>query len=237
MPMAVFLLGMLSSSLLIWINAMNERQDENFIFADMVMDVQLRATISHLWLEESLSGETGIDMDMVWAGFDQSISLADALLYGGESEHGMRVEPIGDPGLRLQVQTVQSLMKKFRDLAVERYQDPTISGVGTVQDEAFDDLFREILAVAGALEGDAEKKQATIKAQSRRLFMGILLVWATITMAATVGIWNREAKKNLAERALQDAYSELERRVENRTAELSAANKHLKWEIGERRRA
>jgi signal transduction histidine kinase/ActR/RegA family two-component response regulator len=50
------------------------------------------------------------------------------------------------------------------------------------------------------------------------------------------GMWSH-VQRNLAREALQKAYDQLERKVEERTAQLAASNATLQKEIGERRRA
>jgi signal transduction histidine kinase/ActR/RegA family two-component response regulator len=50
------------------------------------------------------------------------------------------------------------------------------------------------------------------------------------------GMW-RHVQRNLAKEALQKAHDQLERQVEQRTAQLATANEALQKEIGERRRA
>ncbi len=50
------------------------------------------------------------------------------------------------------------------------------------------------------------------------------------------GMWSH-VQRNLAREALQKAYDQLERKVEERTAQLAASNAALQKEIGERRRA
>jgi signal transduction histidine kinase/ActR/RegA family two-component response regulator len=50
------------------------------------------------------------------------------------------------------------------------------------------------------------------------------------------GMWSH-VRRNLAREALKKAYDQLERKVEERTAQLAASNAALQQEIGERRRA
>jgi signal transduction histidine kinase/PAS domain-containing protein len=237
MPIAFLLMGLLSATLLIWINEINERQDNNFIFADVIVDIQLKAATSHLWLEEVISGETTLDAQRVWNDMDDALSLAEALLKGGKSDNGLAVLPIENPDMRSRMEDIKSLLISFEELAVERHRDPQLGAIGTEMDERFDTLFEKLLHEAKELETVIENKQVKNHIESKRLFVGILLVWTSIVVVAARMLWSREAKKRLAEDALRKAKEDLEMRVEERTLELLTANSHLQSEVAERKRA
>jgi PAS domain S-box-containing protein len=81
--------------------------------------------------------------------------------------------------------------------------------------------------------------------------LSILLIWTSIVVLGTIGIWNRESRRRAAEEALQKSHDqlgdwaeELKRReehleelVEERTAELRVLNRSLQQEIMERKEA
>ncbi len=237
MTVPVLSIGILSIVLLLWVNRINQDQNENFIFADVVMDIRVRTATFHLWLEEILVGETAHDPMEVWADIEQAISLTKALLHGGDSDHGIKIEPIADPSLRTRVETLKKTLEEFRATALERWINPDISGIGSAMDERFDLMFRNIMNETQLLENTAEKNQVKSKQRTERLFAGIIFIWGVIVSVATMAIRNRELKRREAEEALQLAKDELEQRVRERTAELREANRTLLDEISERRRA
>ena len=111
--------------------------------------------------------------------------------------------------------------------------------------------FKKILKEAEALEVILEKKQDLSQARADRLCLSIFLAWIFIILCATAGLWNREARRKAAEEALEKTNSELQSRseelrnhqkrltelVEERTAELTGANRNLQQEIIERAEA
>jgi PAS domain S-box-containing protein len=78
----------------------------------------------------------------------------------------------------------------------------------------------QIVAVAGVGNKDADYDESDVR-QLKLLMQGM---WRLI-------------RRRQAEQALQEAHDELERRVQERTAELASANQELKREIAERMRA
>jgi len=84
-----------------------------------------------------------------------------------------------------------------------------------------------------------ESKEITEKSPVRLNEYQVTLDILTIKgdESATIVILNNVTERKRAEKAIRSAHNELERRVEERTEQLSDANEQLRDEIGERKRA
>jgi signal transduction histidine kinase len=249
MPTAVFLMGMFSIMLLLWVNRISESQRVNSLILDAVMDIQIHVATGHLWLEETVSGDDSHKEAL--SELDQAINLAVVAVNGGKSEHGFIPEPLKAPKLRAQAEAIRSMIVKFRKLALERLQNPEKGGVGSLLDQQFDAAFKEILKKAGALEDLIEESSTRYREQSARIVLHILSVWTIIVIVTTAGLRSRERRRKTAEEALLKANGQLlsqaeeltehrerlSERVDMRTAELTSANELLQVEITERKRS
>ena len=245
LPVVVFILGVVSSGLLIWSMRINERQRMNFALADAIMDMQFQIVSSHLWFEEIINGDTAENIDGVWASIDHGLHLARAILKGGPTEHGFVLEPLESESLRTDADEIISLAARFKAITRQRYENIPSSGIGSELDTQLDAIYRSFTQKAGALEEFVEKDHARNQIKSRQLLIGILVGWSLIVLAATAGLWSRERRRVAAELALLVAHERLQlqakeleehrahliERVEERTAELTASNKELQREI------
>jgi len=244
MPVALFILGMISIAILVWIDKLSEKQRRDFSIANALMSVQIKAAASHLWLEEILSGDTHEDIGAVWKDIDSATNLAEGVLNGGQANLGLTLEPLKDSRLRSQAEEIESLLVKFKWIAVERYRQPNMSGIGSPLDDQFDKLFIQILQRASILEDLFEKDHIASHAKRKHLFLCILFAWASVVVVATLALWTREMRRKAAEEALETSNEQLSRHeshllelVDERTAELMRANKELRQKIVECQRA
>ncbi|MCM2359886.1 MAG: PAS domain-containing protein, partial [Geobacteraceae bacterium] len=236
MPVVVFLLGLLSVTLLVLMNDINERQRTNFAFSDALMDLQIKTATAHLWLEEAVTEDLKSNAGKARANLAEAVRLSQAILHGGESEYGLEMRPLRDPALVAQAEKVVELLSEFGTIAELRLSRPKAAGPGSELDVRFDRVFAEIQETASALEHGAEISQVSDYDKTTRLFLVILFTWSLIVVAATVGLWTRESRRKRAEDALQNAKDELESRVAQRTAELTDTNRALRQEIAGRNR-
>ncbi len=244
------ILSLLSIGMLFWTYQISERQRADFEFCDTLMDIQIHSLSSHLWLEEVMSGRNK-DIQKITDDLNLAISLAEASLKGGKSEHGQPLEPIQDSRLRKAIAEIESLLRESKEITLQRLQDPGAGGADSVLDQRLDAILIVIQRKANELEIGLEKNLIKAQAQRKSLFLGILLTWIFIVFLATLGIWNREVRRKAAEEALQKANGQLRDRaeelrkhevhlaelVEERTAALRASNRSLQQEINERKEA
>ena len=251
MPMGVLVLGMSSIAMLIWIDRINEKQRRNFDLCDATMDIQIKTAVSHLWLHEAIAGDDTVDVEKVKENLDMAMSLAEAILKGGKSEHGLPLQSVKDPKLRKRVEEIKSLLIKFETIVLENIQDPKSIRIGSALDRDLDDIFGEIQAKANALEIIVERDQLRDRGEWKRLNVGVLLAWAGVLFISISYLWAHEVRRRTAEEALQKANEQLQSQaeelrkyqdhltdlVEGRTAELAFAVRTLEGEIAERKQA
>jgi PAS domain S-box-containing protein len=251
MPIAVFVLGMLSITMLLLNNRIGARQRANADLCDALMDIQKKTATSHLWLEEGITGDTTVDLQRVKDDIDFAIKLADAALYGGECEHGRRLKPMKDSKRRKEMENIKSLLTEYKTVSLQRIENAAEAGIGSRLDQRFDDIYEEIERQASSFEEVLELDLTQTRIKSTRLFWSFFAAWTVIVIGASAGLWNREVKRRSAEillektnEQLQSQARELERYkdgledlVEKRTMELVTSNWHLQEEVKERKEA
>jgi len=77
LPLALLILGFLAVAMSIGTSRISGKQLENFGIADALMDIQILTTTSHLWLEESLDGDTNTDIGQILDDINLAIQLAE----------------------------------------------------------------------------------------------------------------------------------------------------------------
>jgi signal transduction histidine kinase len=250
MPATVLLIGTLSIALLIWVDRMGVRLNNDHVTVGAVMDMQIHTATGHLWLEEVIHGNPQADAEDVINDFDRAIDLVDVGLEGGESEHGRILGPLRDPDIRARVAALKPMLESLRTIGLARMREPEKSGIDSDINQVFDSLFLDILGNARDVEDLIKKQQVRNQETSGRLFIGVTATWAFIVAIGTVGLWRRGRLWNLAEKERQRANEQLlsqateltEHRehladlVAKRTAELRTANELLRSEIAERER-
>ncbi len=247
-PTLVLLLGMLSVALLIWTHEITETQRENFALVDALEHIQKRTFMFHLRLEEAISGDTKVAMDSLWGEIDDAMRVADAILNGGEVVMGLTIQRLPNPHQRAAVAEIAVALNNFKSVALQRYQRTQFGEIHSEVEQHFHDAFQEAWNKTGRFETEAEMDYVAAHASSRRLFWAILLVWTSVVVGSTVGLWSRERRRRWAETELRTANERLESQaeelrrnreqlqdlVEERTGELTTANRELRREIDER---
>ncbi len=248
MPIYVFAIGMFSIVMLMWADHLNQKQQRDFDLSDALMDIQIRVATSHFRVEEAISGDEEVDIQEVNDRIDSAMSLVDATLNGGKSEHDQILQPLKDSKLLTRVEDIKSLITRYKTLILQRIQNPDAFRIGSTPYQDFHAVFAGIQSRARALEMILEKDQIRARTQSRRLFMGILLSWASIVVVAGIGFWSQEVKRRAAEMMLEKVNEKLqsqagelekfkvnlEELVEKRTMDLVTSNWQLEEEIRER---
>lgn len=251
--MTIFVIGILSIALLFAIYRIRVYQHVNTILNNAILHVEVNTAIFHMQIEEFISGDTTVNIQDAIAQLDKTIKLAEAISSGApiESEQESVSGMVKMLGLQVRAEEIKSLLTAFKNMALWRLQNMPERGPGSDADQQFDTLFNELLEKAAAIEHICKTNRDEYLLKSQRLVHGIYLLWAFIIVSATAIIWRIEVQRNRAEETLQETNSlllsqavelaahreNLAGLVEQRTAELTIANKQLRFEIAERLQA
>lgn len=250
LPLVILALGLLTTAMFIGVVMINDRQLINFGTANILMNIQVLTTSSHLWLEESLGGDTKVDIEDVRAELNLAITLGEALLKGGKSELGLDVYPLKNQQFRNRVERINTLLDLYKTGVQKKSQQDSIGFLDSAQDDDFDTMYRRIQRETLNLEKIIEKNQLAIQNRSRQLITGIFISWALILCAATLGLWRHASRRQAMEESLKNANSQLNVKTEElrqhqkhlmelvdvRTIALSSRNQQLLQEITERKK-
>jgi signal transduction histidine kinase len=214
MPGAILALGIVS--VVLWIGT--DMLRTQLIAVDTALiraasEIQVDTAMSHLWLEEYLSGDVTGNLEEIWRNLDRAEELARAMLEGGRPGFASRhLQPLADPGLRQQAARLRSRIGELRASAHRRLEGVARGenvGVGSAADADFDRLFFQLYTEARALEQAIDVRMARDEGRSR-LLLGVLLVgWITLIAVAAGGMWSRERHRRRAEEALRHSEAQL----------------------------
>jgi signal transduction histidine kinase len=214
MPGAILALGLVSVVLWVGTDALRTQ----LIAVDTALiraasEIQVDTAMSHLWLEEYLSGDVTGNLEEIWRNLDRAEELARAMLEGGRPGFASRhLKPLEDPDLRRRAARLRGRIGELRASAHRRLAGLARGenvGVGSAADADFDHLFFQLYGEARGLEQAIDVQMARDEGRSR-LLLGVLLVgWITLIAVAAGGMWTRERQRRRAEEALRHSEAQL----------------------------
>lgn len=148
----VGLIGLLVTAILVYSTVTGIRMASKYaMLADAAVEIQLRAAMAHVWIEEIVSGDTEEDVSVVHEHLDAAQAHARAMLDGGTCE-GQTVTPLENPPLRKEIEGVLVKLQRFRGVAEERLERPFQAAAGSAIDQEFDAVFLDFLDRAQYVE-------------------------------------------------------------------------------------
>lgn len=124
---------------------------------DAAMEIKLEATTAHLWFEEIISGDRYEDIEAVHKHITQAQWYATAMLEGGKNPEGTFVA-LKDPVLRSEIEKIFEKIAIFRKITEQRYESGQESGIGSLNDQRYDAIFRDFINQADRVESTLQAK-------------------------------------------------------------------------------
>jgi diguanylate cyclase (GGDEF)-like protein/PAS domain S-box-containing protein len=169
--------------------------------AGVTQDIELHLSLSHLWLEEALAGDEGVDVDdQIYGRIDTASALCQAMVDGGPSQFGW-IDPVSGDGSRARLTQLCHGIEDFRHLAASRLAAGADSGAGSSDDHAYDSAFDGLLALADADIATMERKIGRDRDQVNRLSVATVLLLTGLFAAVIVLI---RRKRRVSEARAQE---------------------------------
>ncbi|MBI5440571.1 MAG: sensor histidine kinase [Deltaproteobacteria bacterium] len=224
--------------------------------AEATMEIKMRGANAHLLMEEWLFGDPEVELSEVWAEMDKADSYARAMLEPDPG--GGRLIPLRDGDMRRKIAGVREKLADFRAVAVQRFAASETSSAGSEIDQRLDRIFQAYIEGATEVGETLKRVMGRDLRHFRAVQTGLIAACVLLSLFLAAVSYRYEARRardflalrslteNLeqeiaerlhAEQGLREAQEHLEKRVEERTAELSASNELLGREIAERRLA
>jgi signal transduction histidine kinase len=189
-------------------------------------EVRISLTRAHLWLEESITGDSPVSTEKTWADMDHADSLLTALERGGVMNEGLSLPKLPEKYLA-RVSRIRSSVKELRQMAEDRLAGGNARGPGSEADRVFDDTFYQLLQSIGDVEHQYYSRLLAEERLFSRINIGVLLLSFSVSVLV-VGLAARSFKARAS--AIEQVESlnlDLETQVEQRTAQLNAINREL----------
>ena len=161
----------------------------------------------HLWVEEYVTGDTGV------ADEARRHQAESRLIGAGLLGRGRLEDDDGDAGrANALVARIEPRVERFARLSSQRlagYDEGADVGVGSAVDVAYDAVFYDLSSDLRLLNSEMSQRLNAAHQQSRNLFRIILLVWSAIVGVAVAAVWTRENRHRIAEAALRRSEAQL----------------------------
>ncbi|MBI5442646.1 MAG: hypothetical protein HY900_15710 [Deltaproteobacteria bacterium] len=189
-------------------------------------EIKAQGTLSHLWLEEVLSGDPHQRVSDVWAPLarvDQEITF----LREDARRSGSSILDVGGRPAREKLRTLRARLAEVREVTSARLAHPEASGPGSEIESRYDEVFSGFLDAAQDFEASVHESIRRDLASFRRAQL-LLVTGGLLVLALGVLVFQRFERERVRHvREIEAAKGELERRVEQRTRALRTVNRSL----------
>ena len=135
-----------------WLNQWASREAAELI--PLGHSVGLKVYAAHLWVEEALGGDSGIDLSrQVFGNLDGAIRLIDTALRGTGG-----AQRIGDLALRRHLEDLKRRIVDLRGQTERRLAAPLRGGIGSAMDSDFDRSFAQIVELNDRVSIELESR-------------------------------------------------------------------------------
>ena len=148
-------------------------------------ELKFEATQAHLWFEEIVSGDNNENIELVWEHLELADWYAQAMLEGGLKDDYIIVA-LTDDVLRKQILRVRYNLTRFRHIAEHRYQMQVDSGVGTVLDQEFDQVFKLFILDSNRVERSLHNLIQEELAEFRKTGLVLIVTSALLAFILTI---------------------------------------------------
>lgn len=221
LPLGVLVAGVLVLALLLGARSLHLRtQAEDAAWVQAVGTIEADVAISHLWLEEYVSGDE-VDLDEIEFRLNRAQRLVDELLEesDGTVRSALHQEPLWqETGLQATVlkesQRLRHSLDQFRQIAEDRrlgFERGLPVGVGSSFDVRYDAVFGRVLGHVEVLKATLRASREENRRRERRGTAVLIACWLGLIAVASAGLWRYEDRKRQAEAALDEHRRQLQR--------------------------
>ena len=197
LPLGVLVAGVLVLGLLLgarWLHLRTEVADAAWVEA--VGTVEADVAISHLWLEEYVSGDE-VDLEEIAQRLDRAERRVDGLL-ADESVNAT---------LRQEVLRLDASLDQFRQIAEDRLlglERGLPVGIGSSFDVEYDAVFDRLLGHVLVLKAVLVESREDNRRREARGALAFGAAWVALIAIASAGLWRYGERRRLAEQALEE---------------------------------
>ena len=235
---SVVAVGLLSLGLIVWSDSLWRASFRRTVpLLDNLMQTRDSLADGYVWLEELLRGNRTVEPETVSDAYNQAVAALDDSLAGRSAIPNLSGTSPVTPALVGELKKYGQLSRRARDIATERWTGAARGERAEVPDVQLLSAFHGLSLVARATTARVHDEIVGVIAAQTRLRDLTLVLWSSLLVGVSWGLFTAGRRRALAEDALRQAHVELEQKVEERTAELRSANGRLHAEIQERGRA
>lgn len=205
-------------------NSWVEFTNNNKLHIDNISRVQINVTNAHLWFEESISGDTSIELNTdFWDKLTAAEVLLNQLSEGGTNGQGTSIVPVLKTSTRDEIKNALSSLILFKEVAQQRLDGIASGGVGSELDQQFDGIYEKLISSARNINDELnESLILDIERQNYQYYV-ISIIWLLIISFFVYRFEQSRKLQSTLESLLIDEKNNLESRVKERTLELSIA--------------
>ncbi|MEW6991345.1 response regulator [Colwelliaceae bacterium 6441] len=218
-------LGILSLLILFYThNSWVAFTNNNKLHIDNISRVQINVTNAHLWFEESISGDTSIDLNTdFWDKLTAAEVLLKQLSEGGTSGQGTSIMPVSKNSTIDEIKKALSSLTLFKEVAQQRLDNNASGGVGSQLDQQFDGIYEKVISSARNINDELnESLNIDIGKQNFQYYI-ISIIWLLIISLFMYRFEQSRTLQSKLKSLIIDEKNNLESRVTERTLELSIA--------------
>lgn len=198
LPLAVVVAGVMVLALLLgarWLHLRIEEADAEAVQA--VATIESNVAISHLWLEEYVSGDE-VDLEEIEARLDRADRLVQSLVPSSSGPH---------PVLLQEVERLDASLDQFRQIAEDRLlgmERGLAVGIGSPFDVEYDAVFARLLGHMEVLQSILVDHRDAGRRREVRVVYAFAGAWIVMISLAGATLWRREQRRLQAEAALDE---------------------------------